>query len=360
MTTALAPQTTAPPDVRDALLDAALDPTLLLDEAGAILWANRATERAFGWERKVLAGRSVAALLAAAHRAPLVEGHRAVEALRQGGGTFPSELHVTRAAPGRLAAVFRDLTKEREAVLRLEEMLAAYREQNEKLRSSNRELDDFAYVASHDLREPLRGINHYANFLLEDVRALIPAANVEQVETIVRLAERLDAQVASLLRFSRVGRGDLEIADVDLDAVVQDVLDVLRGLIESRKVEVLVPRPLPRVRGDRVRLAEVYTNLVTNAMKYNDKPSRWIEIGWESAPEGPVLHVSDNGIGIPEKHHQSVFRIFKRLHGRDQFGGGTGAGLTIVKKIVERHGGRIWVESEGAGRGTTFRFTLPR
>jgi chemotaxis family two-component system sensor kinase Cph1 len=104
-------------------------------------------------------------------------------------------------------------------------------------------------------------------------------------------------------------------------------------------------------------VGEVFLNLVTNAAKYNDKPDPWVEATWSDAPGGPVLHVRDNGIGIPEKHRDAVFRIFKRLHGRDAFGGGTGAGLTIARKIVERHGGRIWLESE-PGAGTTCHFTL--
>ena len=120
-----------------------------------------------------------------------------------------------------------------------------------------------------------------------------------------------------------------------------------------------VPRPLPTVRCDRARVGEIFRNLVTNAVKYNDKAERWIEIGFlDPAGSRPaVFTVRDNGIGIPEKHFDVIFRIFKRLHGRDQYGGGTGAGLTIVKKVVERHQGRVWVES-AAGEGTTFYFTL--
>ena len=105
-------------------------------------------------------------------------------------------------------------------------------------------------------------------------------------------------------------------------------------------------------------MGEIFANLIVNAVKYNDKPQKWIEIGTtRDGGEAPVFYVRDNGIGIPEKHHDAVFRIFKRLHGRDKFGGGTGAGLTIVKKIVERHHGRIWLESS-PGEGTTFFFTL--
>lgn len=128
-----------------------------------------------------------------------------------------------------------------------------------------------------------------------------------------------------------------------------------------------MPRPLPTVLCDRVRIGEVFRNLITNAMKYNDKPEKWVEIGVVNdggmdhdggvVNDHYVFYVRDNGIGIQEKHQDTIFRIFKRLHTRDKFGGGTGVGLTIVKKIIERHKGRIWVEST-QGEGATFKFTL--
>ena len=121
-----------------------------------------------------------------------------------------------------------------------------------------------------------------------------------------------------------------------------------------------MPEPLPKMRCDQARVGEIFRNLITNAIKYNDKPEKWIEIGVQNGGGALplyVFYVRDNGIGIRPNHLESIFRIFKRLHGRDRYGGGTGAGLTIVKKIVERHGGDIWVNSE-PGEGTTFYFTL--
>lgn len=138
------------------------------------------------------------------------------------------------------------------------------------------------------------------------------------------------------------------------------MLDTLRSRIEESGTEIRVPRPLPKLHGDPVRVGAVLQNLLVNAIKYNDKPEPWVEVGWREAeaPGGPVvLYVRDNGIGIAERHWDTIFRIFRRLHGRDRFGGGTGAGLTIVKRLVERHGGRIWLRST-PGEGTTFFFTL--
>jgi signal transduction histidine kinase len=241
---------------------------------------------------------------------------------------------------------------------RVQERTLELRQRNEELDQSNKELDDFAYIASHDLKEPLRGIHNFSSFLLEDYAGKIDEDGRSKLETLMRLTRRMETLIDSLLQFSRLGRVDLAIDRVDLNGIVAGILDSLAISLREERVEVRVPRPLPVVRADRVRVGEIFHNLIVNAMKYNDKPEKWIEVGWRESRGGPpVFYVRDNGIGIPEKHHEAVFRIFKRLHSRDKFGGGTGAGLTIVKKIVERHHGRIWAESS-PGEGTTFYFTL--
>jgi signal transduction histidine kinase len=241
---------------------------------------------------------------------------------------------------------------------RVHERTRELQQRNEELDQSNKELDDFAYIASHDLKEPLRGIHNFSSFLLEDYGTKLDDEGRSKLETLMRLTRRMETLIDSLLQYSRLGRVDLATDRVDLNEIVAGTLDSLAISLQEEHVEVRVPRPLPPVRADRVRVGEIFYNLIVNAMKYNDKAERWIEVGWQENPDGPpVFYVRDNGIGIPEKHHDAVFRIFKRLHGRDKYGGGTGAGLTIVKKIVERHHGRIWVESS-AGEGTTFYFTL--
>jgi len=231
-------------------------------------------------------------------------------------------------------------------------------ERNAELRQSNKELDDFAYIASHDLKEPLRGIHNFSVFLLEDYGEKLDAEGRGKLETLPRLTRRMESLIDSLLHFSRVGRVDLAMDRVDLTEILADVLDSLGPSLVERGVVVRVPRPLPTVLCDRARVGEIFRNLIINAGKYNDQAEKWVEVGFvDGAP--PVFYVRDNGIGIQEKHFDSIFRIFKRLHGRDQYGGGTGAGLTIVKKIVERHNGRVWLDST-PGQGTTFYFTLER
>ena len=256
---------------------------------------------------------------------------------------------------GRVAERTSELRQELGERRRAEQELA---ERNEELRQSNKELDDFAYIASHDLKEPLRGIHNFSVFLLEDYADKLDDEGRSKLETLTRLSRRMEALIDSLLHFSRVGRVDLAIDRIDLNEIVAEVLDSLDINRRELGVEVRIPRPLPAVRCDRARVGEIFYNLILNAMKYNDKAGKWVEIGWRG-DRPPVFYVSDNGVGIPEKHLDSIFRIFKRLHGRDKFGGGTGAGLTIVKKIVERHNGKIWVEST-PGDGAAFYFTLEK
>ncbi len=226
-----------------------------------------------------------------------------------------------------------------------------------ELHRRNEELEQFAYAASHDLKEPLRGIHNYARFLSDDYADCLDAPGQQRLQALMRLTERMEGLIDSLLQFSRAGQAELTQTTTDLSVVLADVLDSLAATLAERSVEVRVPAPLPVVRCDPLGVGQVLHHLLANAVKYSDKDHKWVEIGWHSAAGELIFQVRDNGIGIPAQHQQAIFRIFKRLHGRDKYGGGSGVGLALVKKIVERHGGRIWVESE-PGVGSTFYFTL--
>uniref|UniRef100_B8HJX5 histidine kinase n=1 Tax=Cyanothece sp. (strain PCC 7425 / ATCC 29141) TaxID=395961 RepID=B8HJX5_CYAP4 len=234
---------------------------------------------------------------------------------------------------------------------------------NFELQRSNEELDSFAYIASHDLKEPLRGIHNYANFLMEDYGQILDQDGMAKLQTLVRLTQRMEDLINSLLHFSRLGRAELLRQPVNLDELVRQVITTLMISRPQTEVDFRIPHPLPTVNCDRAQINELFTNLISNAIKYNNKPEKWVEIGFlelqgEGAHHIPyTFYVRDNGIGIRQEHLDKIFQIFRRLHGRDEFGGGTGAGLTIARKIVERHGGRIWVDSTPA-QGTTFYFTL--
>ncbi len=232
-----------------------------------------------------------------------------------------------------------------------------------ELERSNNELDAFAYIVSHDLKEPLRGIHNYSQFLIQDYADKLDEAGATKLHTLMRLTRRMQSMLDSLFYYSRVGRQDLALQEVDLQQVLQEALDLLHVRIQDSGVQICLPRPLPRLLADQTRIGEVFANLIVNAIKYNDKADKRVEIGFSEIAsahgEGcaPVFYVKDNGIGIDTRHRESIFQIFKRLHGRDEYGGGVGAGLTIVKKIIERHGGHIWIEST-PGEGSTFHFTL--
>src|SRR5262249_1255409 len=160
---------------------------------------------------------------------------------------------------------------------RLEEIIRL----NTELERSNIELDSFAYIASHDLKEPLRGIHNYSNFLLEDYADKLDEAGVEKLRALIRLSQRMETLLDSLLYFSRVGRADLVMHEVALDEVVRETREPITPRLRESGVEIRRPRPLPTVWADHARVGEIFNNLIVNAIKYNDKPSKWVEIGWE-------------------------------------------------------------------------------
>jgi light-regulated signal transduction histidine kinase (bacteriophytochrome) len=235
-------------------------------------------------------------------------------------------------------------------------------ERTADLQRSNEEIQQFAQVVSHDLKEPLRGMYNYIQLLLEDLGNTVNDEARAKLQTVAHLAQRMEDLINSLLHFCRFGQESLAYEDTDLSVVVQEILSLLHITLTQQDIEVRIPQPLPVVRCDRSRVREVFHNLILNAIKYNDKPHKWLEIG--VLPPPPVgltpistFYVRDNGLGIRPQHVEMIFAMFKRLHPRDDYGGGTGAGLTIAKKIIERHGGTLWVEST-YGAGSTFYFTL--
>ncbi len=235
---------------------------------------------------------------------------------------------------------------------------------NLELERSNMELDAFAYIASHDLKEPLRGIHNYSNFLMEDYAAVLSEDGIAKLQTVVRLTQRMDDLISSLMFYSQLGRTELSRQAVNLNALVQQSIDTLKISQPQKPIEFRLPQPLPTICCDRSQVSELFINLIGNAIKYNDNVEKWVEIGFvgskivkDGSQVSHTFYIRDNSIGIPPEHLERIFEIFKRLHPPDQYGGGTGAGLTIVRKIVERHEGKIWVES-ALGEGSTFYFTL--
>jgi signal transduction histidine kinase len=230
-----------------------------------------------------------------------------------------------------------------------------------QLKAAQKEMDEYTYVISHDLKEPLRGIEAFSKFLVDDYRDKLDEEGRHRIDVIRNSALRMQRLINDLLKFSRLGQQKNPFAPVGLNAMLMHVRVNLQYALDAKKADLRVDK-LPTVMCDATAMTEVFHNLISNALKYNDKPHPVVEIGCEEKTDHPtgqaeyVVHVRDNGMGIKQEYFEKIFQIFQRLQRDDE---GTGIGLTIVKRVVEWHGGRIWVESE-MGSGTTFYFTLPK
>ncbi|BAQ66562.1 ATP-binding protein [Geminocystis sp. NIES-3709] len=233
-------------------------------------------------------------------------------------------------------------------------------ELNIELQRSNEELDSFAYIASHDLKEPLRGIYNYSYLLLEDYEQVLDEDGSRKLNMLMTLTKRMERLMDALLYYSRLGRKELHLETIDIKQMIEEEIIPILEVSQQESLDIRIVEKIPTFKGDKTLIEEVFMNLITNGLKYNNQPEKIIEIGYlrnSQKSSQIIFYVRDNGIGIEEEHQTIIFNIFKRLHGQKTFGGGTGAGLTIVKKIIERHGGKIWVEST-YGQGSIFYFTL--
>jgi light-regulated signal transduction histidine kinase (bacteriophytochrome) len=227
---------------------------------------------------------------------------------------------------------------------------------NQDLARSNQDLEQFTYVASHDLQEPLRMVSGYMQLLQRKYGEKLDATADEFIGCAVDGAKRMSQLIHDLLAYSRVGTRGEEPEPIDANSALAGVMANLRGSIEDAGAAITHDE-LPAVNADFTQLAQLFQNLIGNAIKFHGEQPPRIHIGVRPAGDMLEFTVSDNGIGIDPRKRQRVVVIFQRLHTRDEYPG-TGIGLAICKKIVERHGGRIWFESE-PGKGSTFHFTLP-
>jgi len=240
----------------------------------------------------------------------------------------------------------RDRQTEREALIR-------------ELEGKNAELERFSYTVSHDLKSPLITIRGFLGILAQDLEEGRSDRLRGDIERIAAAADSMERLLHELLRLSRIGRVVNPSERVPFALVVHDAVEILRPRLEERGIHLVVEDPLPEIFGDRIRLVEVVQNLVENASKFHaEEGERFIRVGARPSRDGvpPVLFVADNGIGIEPRHQEKVFSLFHKLDAKAE---GTGVGLAVVQRIVEVHGGRVWIESEGRGRGTTVCFTLP-
>jgi signal transduction histidine kinase len=297
----------------------------------------------------LVAGGAAAVGLSARFARPIFEMAHAARQI--GGGMLETRISIKRNDElGVLAQSINELAANRQ---KAEKALA---EKAAELKRSNQELEQFAYVASHDLQEPLRMITGYTQLLAKRYGDKLDQNANEYIDYAVEGAKRMQRLIHDLLDYSRVGTRGKEFATTDCGTVVAGTLRALQPAIEESAATV-THDPLPTVMGDESQLTQLFQNLIGNAIKYRGGKPPVVQVSCRQGDDHWLFSVRDNGIGIDPQYANRIFVIFQRLHARDEYPG-TGIGLAVCKKIVERHGGKIWVESE-LGKGATFHFTIP-
>ncbi len=334
---------------------------MLLDKERRVIWANKTLGQFFGIERDEMVGHPVKSVLKRLRftqptdfdRIVSSAGDRLTFSLRDG---FDERILEFRSIPVETANYkggridhYIDITEKKRLELSLHE-------KTKRLEYSNKKLEEFARVVSHDLKEPLRTIEVFSQFLLEDWGSKIEGKGVEYLQALRRSAARMKRLIEDLHRLSSIGLKAEPMEEINISEVLAEVREDMSASLTN--VSVITKDGFPTIMGNRTRLKEIFSNLISNAIKYNDKPQKIVEIDWEEDSDHYKFFVRDNGVGIEERYWERVFEVFERLNPRhDQEG--TGAGLAIVKRIVEEYGGRIWVTSV-MGSGSTFCFTIPK
>ncbi|WP_456475506.1 sensor histidine kinase [Candidatus Pyrohabitans sp.] len=230
---------------------------------------------------------------------------------------------------------------------------------SESFKRKNDAIESFVYSISHDLKAPLRSIEGFSTALQEDYGDKLEGEAKHYLDRVIASARKMGVLIDELLEYSRIGRINLARGEVNIAEVVALAIEDNIYEINKKNAKIKIPENLPVIRGaEKQRIYQVFTNLISNALKYNDKEVPEIEVGYRDEGDHYLFYVKDNGIGFDTRYHDKIFEIFQRLHREDEYEG-TGVGLAMVKKIIETHGGRIWAEAK-PGEGATFYFTLPK
>ncbi|MDB5563086.1 MAG: sensor signal transduction histidine kinase [Hyphomicrobiales bacterium] len=353
------------------LLEAAPDAMVISDFDGRILLVNAETARLFGYRREELVGRAIETLMperfqtmhhgyAARSRTRSMGEGLELAGLRKDGTEFPIEMSSTPAKmpDGMLiVSVIRDVAERRHAEMALRAREEALERRAAELTRSNADLEQFAYIAAHDLQEPLRMVASYTQLLARRYQGRLDADADEFIAYAVDGAQRMQLLIADLLTYCRVGTaGTAPRETSSVEALHRALLNLEGAMLQSGAV--VSNGVMPNVTADPAQLTQLFQNIVGNAIKYRGSRPPRVHVSAARSPAGEwVFSIADNGMGIDAQYFDKIFAMFQRLHRRDEFSG-TGIGLTLCKKIIERHGGRIWVESDGES-GSTFHFALP-
>ncbi len=338
---------------------------VMIDKSGVIEMVNSQAEAIFGYARSELLGQSIDMLLPTGFRAghphhraayfsdprPRSMGSgRDLYGLRKDGSEFPVEIGlnpiVTSTGLKILSAIV-DITARKQSELQLSNLVA-------QLTRSNDDLNNFAYVASHDLKSPLRGVDQLATWIAEDLGDSLSRETQDHLRLMRSRISRMEMLLDDLLAYSRVGQSDNPVGPVNTGNLVRDIFELAAS---QKNIQLLVDEEMPIVRAQKVPLELVLRNLINNAIKHHDKPRGTIWVQARAYPGGYEFLVRDDGPGIPPEHQKRVFTIFQTLKPRDEVEG-SGMGLAIVKKAVETVGGVVTLESDGK-LGCAFRFTWP-
>jgi PAS domain S-box-containing protein len=358
-------ETTVSKKYLDSVLESMPDPLIITDETGGITKANKAAQDFSGYTFQPPGSLNLRDLLesqtgGAAEPFGLLSWSGHIKELdlwfkASDGRRLPAMLSaafIGREGRRQVVTILKDTAQHKESEARLAQYL-------KEVETVNNELDAFAHTVSHDLKEPLRGIEMFSGMLLSDYAAKMDPQAADYLGRVVKASARMRRLIDDLLGYARVARVRNPYENSSTAKLASEAVAGLAALLEERKASVNISAELPELYCDPVKLRQLFQNLISNAVKYNDKPAPKIDITAEKFGEYYwKFLVRDNGIGIPSQYFEEIFRMFKRLHSRQEYGGGTGAGLAIVKKIAEEHGGKIWVESQ-EGEGSAFFLLIP-